>query len=88
MKQSKPTIRDIKSILNIKNIGGYNDKRRNGGRIKLIGTISHSNQQKLETELAIRYPDYQFACGNIISKPSWGSNFVATAIHFRLKKHK
>lgn len=88
MKQSKPNIKAIKAILNDKNIWGYNDKRRNGGRIKLVNELSHKTQQKLETELAIRYPDYQIACGNIICKPNWGRNYIATAIHFKLKKHK
>lgn len=82
MKQSKPNIKAIKAILNDKSICGYNDKRQNGGRIKLISRLSHMVQRKLETALAIQYPDYQIACGNII----WRRCYITTAIHFKLKR--
>lgn len=83
MKEQKPTIRDIKSILKDKNIHGWNDKRCDGGRIKLGWAISHQQQHKLEKELAARYPQYEIACGNMIWNENYSGRRITTAVYFK-----
>ena len=49
MKNKVPSITDVKKILKDKNIGGYNDKRVDGRRIKLLNEpISFKKQKKLQ----------------------------------------
>ena len=81
--EKKPTIRDIKSILKDKNIYGWNDKRREGGRIKLGWAISHQQQHKLEKELAARYPQYEIACGNMFWNGGYLGRRITTAVYFK-----
>ena len=87
MKMKNPSITDIKNILGTKDIGGYNDKRKNGRRIKLFSSISHKKQKRLEEGLTEMYPDYTIAVGNYITKPmTWRAiGGVRTVIHFRHK---
>lgn len=85
MKIKEPSITDIKKILGTKDICGYNDKRKNGRRIKITSTISHDDQALIEAALSLAYPQYTVAVGNFIAKPNWGKPYVATAIHFRTK---
>lgn len=87
MKIKNPSITDIKNILGTKDIGGYNDKRKNGRRIKLFSSISHEKQKHLEEGLTEMYPDYKIAVGNFITQPTWGGKVgkVRTVIHFRHK---
>ena len=86
MKIKTPSITDIKTILKDKDIGGFNDKRKNGRRIKLFSSISHKKQKRLENELSEMYPDYTVAVGNFITQHTYFSGgSVRTVIHFRNK---
>jgi len=85
MKIKTPSITDIKTILKDKNIGGYNDKRKYGRRIKLHTSISHKKQKRLENELSKMYPDHTIAVGNYIPRPGYCSGMgIRTVIHFRI----
>lgn len=85
MESKEPNITAIKGIIRDRNICGYNDKRKNGRRIKITSCISHADQDLLERVLPQCYPQYKVAVGNYITKPNWGKPYVATAIHFRNK---
>lgn len=84
--EKKPTIRDVKKILNDKSISGYNDKRKNGGRIKLHRPISHAKQAVLESKLGALFPNYKITCSDWewVSR-GWtgGCDITTTVIHFR-----
>lgn len=87
-KINKPTITDIKEILNDNTIAGYNDKRKNGGRIKLMHRISRRKQRMLKKELCIRFPSFNISCNNWLWKYRGfgnGYDIPVTAIHFNHK---
>lgn len=83
-KINKPTIRDIKEILNDNTIAGYNDKRKNGRRIKLLRRISRRKRQTLKKELSIRFPNFKISCNDWMWR-YWCRNIPTTAIHFNYK---
>ena len=85
---NKPTIRIIKKILNNKLLWGYNDKRKNGGRIKLRGQrITPQQHQLLQQELAARFPNYKIMCNYLHQKDlRWHPSEKGpnnTVVHFK-----
>lgn len=90
MKNKVPSITDVKKILKDKNIGGYNDKRVDGRRIKLLNEpISFKKQKKLQDKLSEMYPEFNVAVGNFITSDSYtSSRSIRTVIHFKTRKNK
>jgi len=90
MKSKVPSIADVKKILKDKNIGGYNDKRVDGRRIKLLNEpLSFKKQKKLQDKFSEMYPEFNVAVGNFITADSYTSaRGIRTVIHFKTRKNK
>ena len=79
MKEIKPTIRVVSKILGYR-VSGWNDKRKSYNRIKLDKRLSYNEMSVLESELVFRFPQYEFAIGDVRweSYQLGGPRFVTT----------
>ena len=84
MKEIKPTIKHISQILK-KQVGGWNDKRVNYNRIKLMSPLSLQEQSDLLCGLKELFPTYQFECDNV---PWVSPQFTKPRMAFALKYWK
>jgi len=91
----KPTIKNIREIVNLSSIQYYNDKRSNFNRIKLNERLSYEEMALLDRKLSEKFPNYSFAIGNIATKTDYrpptlsekklvgpSDNRIVTAIKF------
>jgi hypothetical protein len=76
MKEIEPTVKDVKSILKEYNHTQtyrpfYNDKRKNGRRIKMPFLLDSVTARYLQKELTNRFPAYTVS----VKEHSWESHW-------------
>lgn len=76
MKNSEPMVKDIKGILKERNHeqtfrSFYNDKRKNGRRIKMPFRLETADAEYLQKELTSRFPDCHIAVKESVWDNPW-----------------
>jgi len=89
MKTNKPTIRDIKVLLNAAAQPlpdyHYNDRRKNGGRIKLSHNYPLNVLQRLEQQLTELFPEYTISVYSWMSKLPWSYQAPRACVKWEAK---
>jgi hypothetical protein len=84
----KPTIREVRVILSSLNdlsehLGHYNDKRKNGGRIKLSKQLKPSTLAQLQSGLESLFPNLEVEVYNHLWKSPLGMNAIVTCVKWK-----
>lgn len=90
MKEIEPMVKDVKSILRERNVEQvyrpfYNDKRKNGRRIKMPFLLDADTSQYLQKELQRRFPNHNISVRVHKWETHWQRTSNVSTVHVRNK---